>query len=831
MDSIATRGRYSPAISCFLALLLSGCAISRISHRPSVSLDQIKQQIHLKEKVILTAGAAKVEITPPVGTPLAGYTKRRGKPSVGIRDSLFVRALALNDGEDSLLLISADLLIFPQPLADEIRGDVARDLKIPLHAVILAATHTHSGTGAIAAGPLHEMVFGRYNGDIVKGLKSRILWVAQQAMTHRQTVQWGVGVDEKNLEGLLENRMRPGGTVDPALSVLFLETLTGKPVGLLVNAAAHPTLMDSKDFRFSADYPGELTRVLEEAYPGAVCLFTNGACGDVRPRDAVGSSADERISRFGKVAAEVAQSLINQLHLKEKGDLAAWGWRMRLPPPQFHLGIVPLHPILGRLIKPEPSVGLNLASLDGTLLIALPAEPTADLGLELRHRLAQQGKNGILISYANGYQGYAVTPEQYRHRSYEAWMTWYGPDFGELLNEKVLELAGLYYVDAKPISGLPVVYLSGSAYEMGYQHGSLFQKEVRASVANMMEFVDRHGKVPWAGRWIARGMLDRAWRQMKPHVPPRYLEELRGLSDASGIPLKTFERLHVLPELTATTCASFTAFGQATQGGRLIQVRNLDWSIQSDVQKYTAVFVHRPREGHPFVSVGWFGFIGVISGINEGGISVAEIGAKTVDSSLNGIPMPFLLRRILEEGNDLKEVVQKVQTAPRTVGYNYLFADAKLKQAVALETTHRHCAVFWGKESVAGPEHLVVPDALLRSDLAFDPEVRNLQLACGGDPKQAGLESPRGSSAYEVRYRRPGELLLRYYGKIDPEIAMAIAREIAPASNIQSIIYAYPQMWVASALGRQPAASGNYRTLDLKALFESSQRKTEGGGP
>lgn len=822
--------RYEALSISFLVLFFSGCALAPVLRRPMTTVEQVKQQIHLKkEGVILTAGAAKVEITPPVGTPLAGYTKRQGKPSVGIRDPLFVRALALSDGEDLILLISTDLLIFPQPLADEIRGELARELKIPLQAIILAATHTHSGTGAIASGPLNELVFGRHDRETVKALKGRVLWAAQQAVTHRQTVEWAQGEEAGSLEGLLENRMKPGEGVDPTLSVLFFKTMDGKPLALFVHAAAHPTLMDSQDFRFSADYPGQLAQALEESYPGAVCLFANGASGDVRPRDAIGSSSDERVSRFGKAVAEVAQSVISRLEFKEKADLAAWGWRMRLPPPQLHLGVVPLHPVIGRFIRPQPVVWINLVSFDGILLAALPAEPTSALGLELKRQLAQQGKDGILISYANGYQGYAVTPREYRRRSYEAWMTWYGPHFGTLLNEKFLELAGLYPGRVEPSGSLPVVYLSGSPYEMGYQHGAFFRKEVRASVANAIAFVDRHGKVPWVGRWIARQMLDRTWRQMKPYIPPRYLQELQGLSDGAGIPLKTLERLHALPELTATTCASFAAFGKATDGGGLIQIRNLDWAIQSDVQKHAALFVHQPASGRPFINVGWFGFIGVISGINEEGISVAEIGAETVDVSFKGIPMPFLLRWILEEGRDLKKAVEIVQTSPRTVGYNYLFADAKAKQAVALETTHRHCAVFWGTESVQSPEHLVVPDALFRSDLAFDPQIRDLQLACRGDPKRPGLESPKGSSAYEVRYRKQGELLLRFHRQINAETAMAIARNIAPSSNMQSIVYAYPQIWVAIADGRQPAAEGRYLYLDLKELFESSRRRTSGG--
>jgi hypothetical protein len=227
------------------------------------------------------------------------------------------------------------------------------------------------------------------------------------------------------------------------LKVLLVESMKGQPLGILVSAAAHPTLLDSKDLRLSADYPGELTQAVEAAYPGAVCLFVNGAAGDSRPRDSIGNSPDERVSRFGKVLAEATVGLISRMSLEPKGDLAAWGWWVPLPPPQIYLGPIPIHPRIGRLMRPS-SAYLHLLALDRTLFVPLSAEMTADLGLELKRKIAAQGLEPILVGYADGYLGYAVTPKQYEDRSYESWMTWYGPTFGILLIEKIRQLASLY---------------------------------------------------------------------------------------------------------------------------------------------------------------------------------------------------------------------------------------------------------------------------------------------------------------------------------------------------------------------------------------------------
>jgi len=375
------------------------------------------------------------------------------------------------------------------------------------------------------------------------------------------------------------------------------------------------------------------------------------------------------------------------------------------------------------------------------------------------------------------------------------------------------------------MNGMPVLVLHGSPYEMGYQHGALLQERVHASVKNVMAFADRELKIPFVGKWMIRKRLDQTWVRMVPFIPLDVKQELQGLADGAGIPLETLRRVHALPELMSTTCASFAAFGNATKDQRMIQARNLDWAIQSDVQRYAALFVCHPAGKKAFVSVGWLGFIGVISGINERGISVAEIGADTADASLKGLPMPFLLKRILEEGDDLEEAVRIVRTSPRTGGYNYLFADAFSHRAAALETTRSQVALFWADEEPAAAYALSVPNTIFRADWALDPAVRDLQTCSRGNPKAPGPESPVGSTAYDVRYFGTGTLLRSFQGRIDPEIAMAIARAVAPASNIQSVVFAYPELWIATAKGRQPAAVGIYRRVDLEELFHLSWRR------
>ncbi len=436
------------AYSLPLIAVFTGCATAGAPPAEPPALEEARRQIHLTGNAPLKAGMAKVEITPSVGTPLAGYAKRRGRPSQGIRDPLYARVLTLSDGEDLLVIVSADLLIFPQPMADALVKRIQREHQVNPQAIVLAATHTHSGPGAIAPGFLYELVFGRYERSVEEGIAARISWAVGQAIRDQRPARWGTG-EEKSLKGLTENRMNPSDLADPALRVFLVTSEVGEPMAILVNASAHPTLLEPKDLRFSADYPGEVCRILEAAYPGALALFVNGASGDLRPKDALGADPEERISRFGSALAEASTGLLSQISVRSHTDLAAWGRSVPLPTPRLRLGPILIHPMIGRLMRPSRT-RLNLLALDGFLFVPLPAELTHEAGQELKAKLVSAGRQSILVGYANGYLGYAVTPLQYKLASYEAKMSWYGPSFAQLLADHLQQLAGLYPKKKKP---------------------------------------------------------------------------------------------------------------------------------------------------------------------------------------------------------------------------------------------------------------------------------------------------------------------------------------------------------------------------------------------
>ncbi len=383
----------------------------------------------------------------------------------------------------------------------------------------------------------------------------------------------------------------------------------------------------------------------------------------------------------------------------------------------------------------------------------------------------------------------------------------------------LLSLAAARTSAAADAGQLRVVELSGTPYDIGRQHGVALREDIRGTLRDVLGYFRKALKVPLVRRLVVNWWLDRTWRAARPFVARRFLEELQGVADGAGVPLRDVYRLHAIPDRTYT-CANFAAWGRATREGRLVHARNLDWTIRAGAQRHAVVLVVRPAGRHAFLSVGWAGFIGVLTGVSDAQISIGQIGAETADVTYAGEPMVFLMRRVLEESGGLEDAVDLLEQAPRTVGVNYVVADAQARRAVAVETTRHHVRVFAADDPL---EHAVtsarpLEDVVVRADTAFDPEIRARQRASGGNPRRPGLEPPTGS-AYTVRYLGQVEAIRGAYGRLDAAAAQEIAQRVAPDSNVQSVIFAWPDVWVANAQELIPAAQRDYQHLNAGVLL------------
>lgn len=152
--------------------------------------------------------------------------------------------------------------------------------------------------------------------------------------------------------------------------------------------------------------------------------------------------------------------------------------------------------------------------------------------------------------------------------------------------------------------------------------------------------------------------------------------------------------MHAIPDFTETSCSALWATGDAVAGGGSLQVRVLDYIMELGIQEEPAVVFLDFADGHTVANVGWLGLIGVISGMNDAGLAVSEMGyGDPSGESFHGIPMPFLLLDVLRWCDDPAEAAGIVRSRPRTNSYVYVVGTA-LKGALAFVTNPYEVRIF-----------------------------------------------------------------------------------------------------------------------------------------
>lgn len=367
------------------------------------------------------------------------------------------------------------------------------------------------------------------------------------------------------------------------------------------------------------------------------------------------------------------------------------------------------------------------------------------------------------------------------------------------------------------VDGAKVLHVKGSPYEMGYQQGALLRGEGTNGIAKFAQLLELGKRETGIPVFVFNLVLDLVYRRCSPHILDRYKREMEGLADGLGIDVKVVRRMHVVSVVTERGCSCFSVFGKATSDGTLYHGRNFDWIIEAGLQECGGVTLYEPEGLIPFASAGYLGLAGVLSGMNMEGIATGQIGAINKDGRFSGVPLMFMLRRLLEESHDLDDAGRIIANATRTVGYNYVVADGDALEARVFETTAKHCAVFRDNDPAETAEYAIpIENAVFRSDEAMDPVVRGLQ-KCANGPAL-----PYGSESYDHRYKGMAADIMASYGAIDERAARGILKNAAMRGmNLHGVLCNATSriMWVAHASSTEDAWQREYIRYDLKKLF------------
>jgi hypothetical protein len=243
--------------------------------------------------------------------------------------------------------------------------------------------------------------------------------------------------------------VEPAGPTDPQVWFVSVQSTNGRPVALLADYSLH-YVGGVTPGDLSADYYGvfaeRITELLqaERSNPPFVAMLANGTSGNINNVSFRGGQP--RQPAYGQmrlVANDVAIAVHTELTKVRHRDwvpLAAAHSELKLatrrpsaeelPRARELVSRAPSFPRMATLPEvyaresvimadwpAQVSVPLQAFRIGDVRICAIPGEPFAEVGLELKRRSA----NTFIISLANGYYGYIPTPEQHRLGGYETW--------------------------------------------------------------------------------------------------------------------------------------------------------------------------------------------------------------------------------------------------------------------------------------------------------------------------------------------------------------------------------------------------------------------------
>jgi hypothetical protein len=419
----------------------------------------------------MKVGAAKVDITPPLGMVMEGFEVRTGG-ATGVHDPLHARALVA-EGEDgtTVALVVADLIQVDPHLQQLVADEVRERTGIPRERLQLAGTHTHSG----------PML--REPSDAESAIGHGIADAVTRAWEGRREAVAAVGIGE--VTGIGGNRRPGGGPVDDRVTVTRVDDLEGRPIATHVNYGCHPTTLGPNNYLYSADYPGVVCRLVDEAV-GGVTIFSTGPQGDVNPGgySPEGSMVGvvvpwrtfESAERYGRLIADCATETRGSL--VPAASRRAWGdsrivelRRKRLPDRDVarRAAMVAREAatvVVDADLTPDASYHALVAAAYAELLAAQAAEADAGEPVQIRASalaigpLLHVGVSGELFvalgqriraalgedrtciaALCDGTVGYIPTAEAFAEGAYEPNASVLAPGEGERLVDAVVELA------------------------------------------------------------------------------------------------------------------------------------------------------------------------------------------------------------------------------------------------------------------------------------------------------------------------------------------------------------------------------------------------------
>jgi hypothetical protein len=394
----------------------------------------------------LRVGFSQVDITPPVGAIITGPG---GHASTGTDDPLMARAMVVQSGERKLAIVGVDLVKIRRDLADQSITLVTQQTDISRDAVMICPSHNHSSPLIPAQGDKATA-----NKDYIDTLPGLISTCVIQANKALQPARMSIGrslVYEGHInrrviskaDGLALNTwlkklddlgqvpqvLGSESVTDPELWLVRFDSLDGRMLGSLVNFTCHPCLHDRiKIHTWSADFPGVIAEHIAQAYgKQAVCVFTQGASGNIQPPVCWTPDWKERAAVFAKATVDAAKQALPVEapvvdYARQDVDVPRCNAEAQRPEVITRLGWRPeTFEGAKRTAEAMPrtlSVPVSAARIGPFAIATNAGELFVEWGISVKKR--SPFPHTILSELTNDWVGYEPTELAFQHQGYEA---------------------------------------------------------------------------------------------------------------------------------------------------------------------------------------------------------------------------------------------------------------------------------------------------------------------------------------------------------------------------------------------------------------------------
>lgn len=338
----------------------------------------------------MLAGAAVVDITPPLPIDVLGYV-RRAKAPRRVRSPLQARAVVLRSGSTTVVIITGDVVGLTTPMADRIRGFVGRAVDCPTENVLLNSSHSHAAPWPGATIKMGGEFDGWTAGELGWWEQVPALYASAAVQAAEGLIEARVAGGTGRAPGIAVNRRErtpdgrtilgwnPDGFLDEEVPTVRIdaapERRRPRRIATLVGFGCHPVTIGPEVPVVGSDFVGPLRERLDADLGGGTTLFLQGAAGNVLPLEAFGEDETDDEPMGHRLALEAAHAVAD-----------AEPWRSTIDRVEYG-SVTPISLYRRRVATDQP--WQPLASVSRVVRLPLLAAPTAEaLAAELTEREA-----------------------------------------------------------------------------------------------------------------------------------------------------------------------------------------------------------------------------------------------------------------------------------------------------------------------------------------------------------------------------------------------------------------------------------------------------------